>query len=119
MFCAQCFIGAEKFPAAGKKLNYVDGNYSHVYEEIFHVLVILSLYITQNGFRSDNDCKLYAFDLRHQNLFFTPRTVELIFRFACDANEGIYVGYVLVSRFALIKISFNSDWQSHLYPNFI
>ena len=72
---AQSVIGTEKYPDAGKLLNYDDDDYSQGYDRIkecFKALTkgdILQPYISDDKFRSsnvradDNDYKLFVFDI--------------------------------------------------------
>ena len=57
---AQCIIGSDKFPDAGKKCNYALFRYSQAYEEIVSCFrqsakdSILQPYLTQKEFISSN-----------------------------------------------------------------
>ena len=77
-------IGTEKYPDAGKLLNYEDDDYSQGYcqiEKAFRASLkddILQPYISDHDFRSSNvrvddvGYNFYVFDIRYQKIFNFP-----------------------------------------------
>ena len=76
---------------------------------------ILEPYISDNDFRSYNDCNnigyiLYVFDIRYRKNFESAQPIKVEFKFDGVISAGIY-GYALVLTNRLISIS--SDGQRH------
>ena len=117
---AQCFVERQKHPDAGILVNYDDDEFSQGYgqiKEAFRALTkddILQTYISYDKFRSSNvraddvGDNLFAFDMRHQQIFTASQPIEVEFSFDGFVPNDIN-GYALVLTNKIMSIS--SDRQ--------
>ena len=122
---AQCFVGSENFPAAGKNFNYAIDKYSQTYSAVvssFRHLAkdnFLQPYFTQKYFITCNNYpdgnpayNLYVFDVRHHQDSSSAQRIKVRFDFrpAVPAATNLN-GYAL--SITNKKLSISSDGQSH------
>ena len=123
---AQCIIGSEKFPDAGRICDYAIAKYLQAYGEIvscFRHLAknnILQPYFTQKDFVNSKNYpdgnpgySLYVFDLRHHQDYSSAQPIKVRFdlRPAVPAATNL-IGYALLLTNSLVSVS--SDGQKHL-----
>ena len=91
--CAQCFMGTEENPEAGKVLNYADDKLSQVCEETVSCFRHLTkdknvCSDTRKSYiRCEIDLILYLFGHSYHNRYSAPQSVSGTFRITAEIEE--------------------------------